>query len=73
MQILFHNELNHRDIPGIAKFRKAIEADDFASADLRKVGANLYRARLNRSDRLLFSLHRHGEQCYWISPTSSCA
>ncbi len=66
MQILFYNELPQHGIPGLAKFRKAIEADDFASADVRKVGDNLYRARLTRSDRLLFSLHRHGGQCYCL-------
>ena len=38
----------------------------FAQADARKIGDNLYRARLNRSDRLLFSLYQHGGESYCL-------
>ena len=46
------------------KVVQALEADDFAAAQVRKLGAfpagKLYRARLNDADRLLFALWRHG-------------
>ena len=41
-----------------------LEADDFRSADVKKIGANLYRARLDRSNRLLFSIYRYQDQAY---------
>lgn len=53
-------------MPGLDKFRAAIEANHFTQADVRKVGDNLYRARLNRNDRLLFSLYRYQNQCYCL-------
>jgi hypothetical protein len=64
MQILLYNDLNTRQIPGFAKMLKYLEADDFKSAEVKKVGDNLYRARLNQSDRLLFSVYRHQGQAY---------
>ncbi|MEF8833646.1 MAG: hypothetical protein V5A42_02160 [Halofilum sp. (in: g-proteobacteria)] len=67
MRVLLYNDLDTRSIPGFAKLRAALEADNFARADVRKIGDNLFRARLNRSDRLLFSLYRHnGEACCLI-------
>jgi len=64
MQVLLYNELNPTTVKGFSKWRKLIEADNFKSADVKKVGDNLYRARLNRNDRLLFSLYRYKEQTY---------
>jgi hypothetical protein len=64
MQILVYNGLITRQIPGFAKMVKYLEADDFKSAEVKKVGDNLYRARLNQSDRLLFSVYRHQGQAY---------
>ncbi|WP_374088616.1 UvrD-helicase domain-containing protein [Methylomicrobium lacus] len=64
MRILLYNELNPKQIPGFAKLVKYLEADDFKSADVKKVGDNLYRARLNQSDRLLFAVYRHQRQAY---------
>lgn len=64
MQILIYNELNPKQIPGFAKMVKYLEADDFKSADVKKIGDNLYRARLNQSDRLLFSVYRHQGNAY---------
>ncbi len=51
-----------------ARVRAALSAGDFRAADARKLTgshhAKLYRAKLNDSDRLLFSLLRHqGETC----------
>jgi hypothetical protein len=39
-----------------------LEAGDFRSAEVKKIGHNLYRARLDRSNRLLFSIYRYQEQ-----------
>lgn len=64
MQILIYNELEPKAIPGFAKLQKYLEADDFKSADVKKVGDNLYRARLNLRDRLLFSIYQHQGRRY---------
>lgn len=64
MRVLLYSDLNPASIPGFAKVRQALEANNFAQADVRKIGPNLYRARLNKHDRLLFRLHKHlDEQC----------
>ncbi len=64
MEVLLYNELETKSIAGFNKWRKFIAADNFQSADIKKVGENLYRARLNRDDRLLFSFYRYREQTY---------
>ena len=64
MQVLLYNALNPKVIPGFAKMKAFLEKDDFQSADVKKVGDNLYRARLNRNDRILFSVYRHQNQVY---------
>ena len=64
MKVLVYNELNPKTIPGFAKLKSYLEDDDFKSAEVKKVGDNLYRARLNQRDRLLFSIYRHQEQSY---------
>jgi len=64
MKVLVYNELNPKTIPGFAKLQRYLEDDDFKSAEVKKVGDNLYRARLNQRDRLLFSIYRHQEQNY---------
>ncbi len=64
MKVLVYNELNPKTIPGFAKLKKYLEDDDFKSAEVKKVGDNLYRARLNQRDRLLFSIYHHQEQSY---------
>ena len=58
MQVILYDQLDPSGIPNFAKTKRALEAGDFRSADVKKVGPNLYRARLDRSDRLLFSLYR---------------
>ena len=64
MKILSYRGLDTAAIPGYDKLAARLAADDFRSADVKKVGDNLYRARLDRSNRLLFSLYRHqGERC----------
>jgi hypothetical protein len=66
MKILLYNDVVANNIPNFAKFCQAIEADNFTQADVRKIDSNLYRARLNRSDRLLFSLYRYQNDCYCL-------
>lgn len=62
MRTLIYNELKTDRIKGFKKLRALLEADNFRQADVKKVGNNLFRARLNKSDRLLFSFHRHGDE-----------
>lgn len=66
MDILIYNELDTGRIPGFNKLRRYLEGGDFKSAEVKKVGDNLYRARLDRSDRLLFSIYRHGGESYLL-------
>ncbi len=64
MDVLLYNELKPQAIKGFTKWRKLIEADDFKSADVKKIDDNLYRARLNRNDRLLLSMYQYQERPY---------
>ncbi|WP_427551135.1 UvrD-helicase domain-containing protein [Methylomonas sp. MS20] len=64
MKVLIYNELDPKTIPGFAKLQGYLEKDDFKSAEVKKVGDNLYRARLNQRDRLLFAIYRYQEQRY---------
>jgi hypothetical protein len=64
MQVLLYNQLNPKNIPNFQKMKGLLEAGDFRSADVKKVGHNLYRARLDRSNRLLFSLYRYQDEAY---------
>ena len=67
MRILLYNELNPRKIPSFAKTRRYLEAGDFKSAEVKKIGDHLYRAKLDTSNRLLFSIHRYrNEPCILI-------
>jgi hypothetical protein len=67
VRVLLYKDLDPGSIPGFDKVRSALEADNFARADVRKIGPNLYRARLNKSDRLLFSLYRHQGETYYLA------
>ena len=64
MKILTYRGLDTQAIPGYDKFAARLAADDFRSAEVKKVGDNLYRARLDRSNRLLFALYRHQDERY---------
>ena len=64
MQVLLYNNLNPKNISGFTKLKGYLEKDDLQSAEVKKVGDNLYRARLNKSDRILFSIYRHQDQAY---------
>jgi hypothetical protein len=64
MKILSYRGLDTATIPGYDKLAAYLAADDFRSAEVKKVGDNLYRARLDRSNRLLFALYRHQGERY---------
>lgn len=66
MRVLTYSDLDPAKITGFAKLKKALEADRFDQADVRKIGDNLYRARLNLSDRMLFSLYRYQGETYCL-------
>ena len=57
-----------RHRPAYEKARSAIENDDFRSADVKKLvnitHGKFYRAKLDYSNRLLFSIIRHGADTY---------
>ena len=62
MHILFYNEIDPENIPKLDRVINFLKADDFHSANVKKVGVNLYRARLNKADRLLFALYKSKHQ-----------
>ena len=64
MRILTYRGLDTASIPGLDKLIDRLSADDFRSAEVKKIGDNLFRARLDRSNRLLFSLYRHEGECF---------
>ncbi len=64
MRILLYNKLDTTKIPNFAKIKALLEAGDFRSAQAKKVGDNLYRARLNHTDRILFCFGRHAGHTY---------
>jgi hypothetical protein len=64
MQVLLYDQLHPQNIPNFDKMKRLLEAGDFRSADVKKVGHNLYRARLDISNRLLFSLYRYQDKTY---------
>lgn len=66
MRVLIYQTLTPSDIPGFERFSRAIEQDDFRAADARKIDTNLYRARLGRKARLLFSLYRYHQEVYCL-------
>lgn len=66
MDILIYNELDTAQIPNFDKLYQYLLHDDFKSADVKKIQNNLYRAKLNRSDRLLFSIYHYQQKKYLL-------
>ena len=62
MQVLLYHGLDPDRMPGFAKMAAYLEAENFAAAESKKVGDNLFRAKLDRSDRILFSFARHRDR-----------
>ncbi|EIC4355820.1 hypothetical protein LJS80_004899 [Salmonella enterica] len=66
MQILIYQSLEPSAIPGFERFSRAVRQNDFRAADARKIDSNLYRVRLGRRARLLFSLYRYHQEVYCL-------
>ena len=64
MKVILYHQLHPQHIPHFAKTKALLEAGNFRAADVKKLGPNLYRARLDSSNRLLFSLYRYQEEAY---------
>ena len=64
MRLLLHKDLDTRRVKSaFAKVRAAIEADDFRSAEVKKLAPTAYwRAKLDYSNRLLLQFSRYGGQ-----------
>lgn len=64
MRLLLYKDLNTRRVKAaFAKVRAAIEADDFRSADVKKLAPTPYwRAKLDYSNRLLLQFARYGDE-----------
>ena len=64
MRVLLYKDINTRRVKAaFAKVRAAIEADDFRSADIKKLAPSPYwRAKLDYSNRLLLQFARHGDE-----------
>jgi hypothetical protein len=64
MRLLQYKDLDTRRVKTLfAKLRKAIEADDFRSADVKKLNPTPYwRAKLDYSHRLLLQFARFGDE-----------
>ncbi len=62
LKVLVYNELAPKKIPNFKKITAFLEKGDFRSAEVKKLATNLYRARLDKADRLLFSLYRHKDE-----------
>ena len=66
MQVLLYNDLRDKKITGFTKFKKAIEAEHFDQADVKKVADNLYRAKLSKTSLVLFSLYQYQQKVYCL-------
>lgn len=64
MQVLLYNELDGERIPNYAKMRGFLEAGDFRSADVKKVAEGLFRAKLDASNRIIFTFRRCAGETY---------
>src|SRR5215831_18179210 len=64
MKVILYHQLHSQHIPHFEKTKALLEAGNFRAADVKKLGPNLYRARLDSSNRLLFSIYRYQDQTY---------
>ena len=68
-KLLYYDQLHSQThSPQFKKVVKALEAGDFSSADVKKMAGTdgLYRAKLDRSDRLLFKYARYQGETYLL-------
>ena len=66
MKVLLYNDLNDKKIIGFSIFKKSIENNNFHQADVKKISDNLYRAKLSKTARLLFSVYQYQQQTYCL-------
>lgn len=66
MQVLLYDAIDLKKIKGFAKFCQSVETENFAQADIKKVGDNLYRAKLTQKERLLFSFYQYQQIRYCL-------
>ena len=66
MKILQYRGLSKSEIPGLAKLVAHLKVGDCKSADVKKIRPGLYRARLDRKNRLLLSLVSWGAEKCWL-------
>ena len=66
MKVLQYRGLDSSKIPGLAKLVAFLEAGDCRSADVKKIRSGLYRARLDRKNRMLLSLVSWGARKCWL-------
>ncbi|WP_434527844.1 UvrD-helicase domain-containing protein [Vibrio sp. K4] len=59
MHVVIYNDLAGKTISGLSKFTQAMEKEDFTQAEFKKVGNNLYRAKLGRAARLICSFYQY--------------
>lgn len=66
MKTLFYDELQKSKIKGLSKLVEAIENNNFTQADIKKVGDNLFRAKLNHKDRILLCFHKYQNENFCL-------
>ncbi len=64
MKIIFYNELNPNKITNCKKICGYLQQNDFHAAQVKKIADNLYRAKLDRVNRLLFSIYKYEDVKY---------
>ncbi|NJC27011.1 hypothetical protein [Neolewinella antarctica] len=66
MKILHYNDFDYGNLKAqVAKVEKQLAADDFKSAEVKKMRNNgYYRAKLDKTNRLLFQLARYNSEPY---------
>ncbi|MBL4868983.1 MAG: UvrD-helicase domain-containing protein [Pseudomonadales bacterium] len=64
MYVLIYNELKLTN--KVKKVIKLLEADDFRSAEVKKLADNLFRAKVDYAGRLIFSFYRYQQETYCL-------
>jgi len=64
MKVLLYHQIQPKKIHNFNKVKSFLEQNDFQSAQVKKLGHNLYRAKLDRSNRLLFAIYRFQDETY---------
>jgi hypothetical protein len=62
MRVLHYNALSTSKIRNFERVAGFLSKGDFRSAEVKKLAPNLFRAKLDKSDRLLFSFYRFQQE-----------